>query len=305
MVGLASAGCPSVFQARETHGILRLPNNRVIASSDNLAWRTVFAAEQKETSFQRRFRAVDDHLLVLHLAGQVEMEWSVGGERKTGRATPGRIDFIPGGFDLGVKLAGKLDSLHIYVRKSVVDEAAQELNTSGRNLELRPMFDTPDLLLEQLGLAVRDAMAADDIGTSLYVDRLAWATAARLVRVQSATVHAAESRRGPLSRVQLARITEYIDEQLDRDISLSDLAKIANLSPVYFSRLFRQAIGQGPHNYVVSRRLHRAKRLLSATDRSIAEIALECGFCHQEHLTRTFRRQLDTTPAAFRKSGVP
>ncbi|MNU07967.1 HTH-type transcriptional activator RhaS [compost metagenome] len=57
-----------------------------------------------------------------------------------------------------------------------------------------------------------------------------------------------------------------------------------------------------PHRYLINLRVEKARRLLEKTSMSIAEIAYECGFAHQEHLTRLFRRQTGTTPAAYRRS---
>ncbi len=289
------------FQVQETHGIILLPKHRVVASSEGLRWQSVFAAEQHEAAFDARFDAVDDHMLVLHLAGSAGMRWKVGDETVVGRATPGRVDLIPGGRELAVRLDGSLESVHIYIRRALVDAAAQELTSGASNFELRPLFDVPDLLLEQMALAMRDAMREDDIGTRLYVDRLAWATAAHLVRTQSARAVRVDYANG-LSHRQFKRVVDFIEARLDQVITISDLAGVASLSPVYFARRFRQATGQTPHQYVLNRRIQQAKRLLAATDKPIAEIAFECGFCHQEHMTRTFRRQLDITPAAYRKS---
>jgi AraC family transcriptional regulator len=80
------------------------------------------------------------------------------------------------------------------------------------------------------------------------------------------------------------------------------MAAVAGLSPVHFARQFRRATGQAPHQHLLHRRVERAKRLLAAGDLSIAEIAYHCGFSHQEHLTRVFRKATATTPAAFRRT---
>jgi AraC family transcriptional regulator len=301
MVDFSGSDNADCFRVQDTHGIVLLQKHRVIASSERLGWQTIFAAEQHESAFDAKFDAVDDHMLVLPLAGSAAMRWEVGDECVVGRATPGRVTMIPGGRELAVRLDGTLETVHIYIRRALVDAAAQELTSGSSNFELRPVFDVPDLLLEQMALAMRDAMLEDDVGTKLYVDRLAWATAAHLVRTQSARAVRIDLSSG-LSRRQLSRVMDFIEAKLDQIITISELASVASLSPVYFARRFRQVTGQTPHQYLVNRRIHRAKRLLAATEKSIAEIAFECGFCHQEHLTRTFRRQMDTTPAAYRKS---
>ncbi|NMA97965.1 MAG: helix-turn-helix transcriptional regulator [Phyllobacteriaceae bacterium] len=66
--------------------------------------------------------------------------------------------------------------------------------------------------------------------------------------------------------------------------------------------MFRSEIGMPPHRYLIILRINKAQRLLAKSSMPIAEIAIECGFSHQEHLTRLFRRHLGTTPAAYRRS---
>jgi AraC family transcriptional regulator len=66
--------------------------------------------------------------------------------------------------------------------------------------------------------------------------------------------------------------------------------------------LFKQAFEQSPHQYVLSRRVERAKTMLKDGERSIAEIATACGFANQGHLTTAFKRRTGVTPASYRKS---
>jgi AraC family transcriptional regulator len=103
-----------------------------------------------------------------------------------------------------------------------------------------------------------------------------------------------------LSERRLRRVVDFIETNLDRDPSLAELAAVSGLSPVYFARQFRRSTGLAPHQYLLRARIERAKRLLSLGELPIAGIALDCGFCHQEHLTRAFRKFCGTTPAAYR-----
>ena len=79
------------------------------------------------------------------------------------------------------------------------------------------------------------------------------------------------------------------------------MADAAGLSTSHFVRQFRASIGTAPHQYLVQRRVELAKRRLEATDASIAEVAFDCGFANQEHLTRVFKRFFGVTPGAYRK----
>ena len=93
-----------------------------------------------------------------------------------------------------------------------------------------------------------------------------------------------------------------MEANLTRALSLADLAQAAGLSPTHFARRFKATTGSAPHQHVMRLRLQRAQRLLRETPRSIAQVAFECGFAHQAHLTRVFKRMAGITPAAFRNA---
>jgi AraC family transcriptional regulator len=82
---------------------------------------------------------------------------------------------------------------------------------------------------------------------------------------------------------------------------LADLAAIAGTSQTAFARGFKRATGTSPYRYLMQQRIAQATRLLTNTQTPIAEVALACGFSHQEHLTRLFHRETGTTPAAYRR----
>jgi AraC family transcriptional regulator len=107
--------------------------------------------------------------------------------------------------------------------------------------------------------------------------------------------------RAGLGDRQLKRVKEFMVEHIGGKLGVEDLAVAAGLSPVYFGRQFKLSTGCSPHRYLRFLRIERAKELLSRDGMSIAEIALSCGFCHQEHMTRVFKVECGTTPAAFRR----
>ena len=97
-------------------------------------------------------------------------------------------------------------------------------------------------------------------------------------------------------------LVQYVDENLDRNISLADLAGVVQLSVFHFLRKFRAEFGCPPHAYVMQRRIEQAKRQLARRDIPLKVVAADCGFSDQSHMTRLFRRLLGTTPAEYRNS---
>lgn len=108
--------------------------------------------------------------------------------------------------------------------------------------------------------------------------------------------------KGGITGRQLRLITDYVDAQLEREISVAKLAELAGLSEAHFARAFKQTTALSPHKFVIERRLERAKRLLADTEDSIAEVALACGFSDQAHFSRSFAQAYGATPSALRKS---
>ena len=165
-----------------------------------------------------------------------------------------------------------------------------------------PRFGDADPLIEGLLLAVRDTLYDPDPTAMPYVDYLARAIAARLVRHHSSSspIDQTDAARPRMASERLQRAVDFIEANLDQPIGLSEIADAAGLSPTHFAREFKSTVGQPPHQYVMERRVEHAERALAETTTSIAEIAAACGFSNQEHLTRLFKRARGTTPAAYR-----
>ncbi len=100
---------------------------------------------------------------------------------------------------------------------------------------------------------------------------------------------------------RLQAVLTYVYENLAQDLSVQNLAKIADVDVSYFRKIFQDATGVTPHNYVQSARLEHARKLLTMSTLPIVQIAENCGFANQSHLTARFRDAHAITPARFRK----
>ncbi|MGY2258967.1 helix-turn-helix domain-containing protein [Pseudomonas sp. SDO55104_S430] len=108
--------------------------------------------------------------------------------------------------------------------------------------------------------------------------------------------------KGGLAAHQRRLLVEYIDSHLDTAISLGQLAALCSLSEYHFARMFRESFGLPPHQYVLARRLNRARELLRCTSQPLGEIALACGFASASHFTNRFRQALGGTPGEYRQA---
>ena len=108
--------------------------------------------------------------------------------------------------------------------------------------------------------------------------------------------------RGGLTPRALRRVCAFIDAHLGDPLELKVLAETAGLSRCYFARAFKQSVGTSPHSYLMKRKLEKAQRLLTESNLSLAEIALESGFSDQSHFSRRFLQHCGMTPRSFRWS---
>jgi AraC-like DNA-binding protein len=103
---------------------------------------------------------------------------------------------------------------------------------------------------------------------------------------------------------QERKVERFVAENLDRTIGVGELALLARLSATHFSRVFKRSFGVTPRDYVMRARLERAKTLLAGTSAPLSQVALDCGFCDQAHMSRIFHQVVGTTPSRWRKQSL-
>ncbi|MBX9813758.1 MAG: AraC family transcriptional regulator, partial [Sphingomonas sp.] len=108
--------------------------------------------------------------------------------------------------------------------------------------------------------------------------------------------------RGGLAPHRLRRVSDHVDAHLGEPLLLVDLAQIAKLSPKHFSRAFTQSVGKSPHRWLIEKRVVAAQAMLRASDKSLSDIALACGFADQSHFTALFRRHVGAPPGRWREA---
>lgn len=109
---------------------------------------------------------------------------------------------------------------------------------------------------------------------------------------------------GGLSPFVLRNVLAFIEENLSQPLTLAELAEQAALSEYHFARMFRQSMGLAPHQYVMQRRMEKAKALVQHTTTPLTDIALACGFNSASHFSNRFRSMMGITPSQLRAAKV-
>jgi AraC family transcriptional regulator len=212
-----------------------------------------------------------------------------------------KITFVP--YDCGVNGWTRIAS-DAFFTAVYFDGPSDEGAPSGPALNLSQI--APMLLFENELVrgsllkfqAILNDTAPDE---SIYAETLGLVLSLELSRMGHRAPTPPSPARGGLTRRQVRQIVDYMEANLQNDISLTDLAGLLNLSRFHFVRTFKQSTGLPPHRFLMARRIERAKELLAEPGLPIAEVSRRAGFHGVTQLTRAFRRLTGTTPSGFRR----
>lgn len=241
----------------------------------------------------------DYHTICLHEAGA-----SVRRDGTDDILTPG-MAFLQAAEDEGVfNSDGQLNYSHLYLPIDVLEDLKLEIDAPSAQRAVMPIefgcreAEFTRTLADHVAI-IRDTPSPSaiefdewtvDIGMSLlrYVTRLE----------DGALVGPTKS---SLTPAQISRVVDYIEAKIATRITLADLADMCGISQFRFMRAFKAETGFNPHQYVIERRVARAKALLQDSDCSIADVAYDIGFSSQAHMTDVFRKRVGATPGQFRR----
>ena len=272
------------------------------AASDRLRWVGLEAARYRAAPPSELFApALTHHWLVLFARPPEELDLLYEGVKRHGPPPAGAVSLVPAGTPVQWRWRGRKDSFHIHLEPGLVARvAAQAFDLDPARLTLPPL-DAVDLPhLRAAMLAVDAELTAGGLGGPLAAESLANLLAVHLLRHVLAPRQPARRRYGTLPRARLRAVVEYVEEHLDANPTLEEMAALARLSPNYFASQFRRATGLPPHQYVILRRVERAKQVLqTGGDFSLAEVAAHAGFADQSQFSHHFKRLVGVTPGQF------
>jgi AraC family transcriptional regulator len=283
--------------------LLKIAPHEAAAASHRLGWFGLEAARFRAApASELHVPANTHHTLVLVTRPPEELDLLYEGGKRHVPPPAGAISVVPAGSPIQWRWSGPKDSLHISLEPGLVGRvAAEAFDIDPARLTVPPLdgLDLPQLRAT-MG-AVDAELTAGGAGGRLAAESLAHLLAVHLIRHVLAPRRPERGRDGALPRGRLRAVVEYIVEHLEAGPSLAQMAAVARLNPYHFARQFKRATGLPPHQYVISRRVERAKELLQGSgDFSLAEVAARAGFSDQSKFCRHFKRLVGVTPGQFR-----
>jgi len=255
-------------------------------------------------AFETHPPALTHHWLILVTRPPEKLDLRYEGVKRHVPPPAGSILLVPAGSLVQVRMSGCHNSLNVYLEAGLVARVgAEAFDLDPARLTVPPLdgLDLPQLRAAML--AVDAELMAGGAGGRLAAESLANVLAVHLIRHVLTPRSPARGGDGTLPRGRLRAVVEYIEEHLDASPSLEELAAVTRLSAYHFARQFKAATGLPPHQYVIARRVERARQLLQApADLSLAEVALHAGFSDQSVFCLHFKRLVGVTPRQFRMS---
>ena len=211
-------------------------------------------------------------------------------DRKTGFQTkPNSLAYVPAGCEVFSRSPAGGEYLTLKVARKPGDRWPAE----------RRFNDVVDPAAIIAAQRLRGLLLAAGLPNPLAFERYARVLRERVAFVLGGAV--VEPRAGAwMTTRRLRLIDEAIDDKLNTKLTVQELADVLGLSAGFFSRAFKAAVGKAPHEYIIDRRVARARALLHGTRLTLSTVALDSGFASHAHMTAVFRSHLGVTPSELR-----
>jgi AraC family transcriptional regulator len=274
--------------------------SQVVLSSEGTKWNDIVLEQRHVPSSERADLMDKRHVIAINVGHSTTWEFKKEGRLRRSSKARGSISFFPSDQPLSGRLKVErgvfADVLFLALNPVFISRVAVGLELDADRIELIEQQRSADPTLHNIAMALRAGVQTGSALDRMYGEGLSTALAAHLLREYGTAVLEPKRQYGGLPRAKLVRALEYIQDQLETDLTVSGIAQAVGLSPYHFTRLFKESTGQSPYQYVVEARVRKAKKLLTTGKFTISEVAYHLGFADQSHLTRHFKRVFGLPP---------
>ena len=274
--------------------------SRVVVSSVGTEWNDIMVEQHDFSSIELADVMWKRHVIAINIGHSTTWECKKEGRFQSVLKARGSISFCPSHQPLfeRLKLEGGVfvNVLLLALNPAFISRTAVGLELDSDRIELVEQRRSTDPTLYHIAMALRAGIETVGARDRMYGEALSTALAVHLLREYGAAVLGPKRHYGGLPREKLVRAVEYIQDQLDKNLTVSGIAQAVYMSPHHFTQLFKESTGQSPYQYVVEARVRKARELLTTGKFTISEVAHNVGFADQSHLTRHFKRVFGLPP---------
>jgi len=244
-----------------------------------------------------RFPTTTSRVCLLNLYRLDGETTSSEAQQSTAKDLRNKLTFAPAGCEVAgwCKIEKSAVVTSVGIRPGDDGDPSVDLTT------LPPRIEFEDQMLRWVMLRLTAVLTDPAHDTPGYAETLSEVLAFDLLRVASGAERRPTDCSG-LSASQLRLVIDYMESHLNEKTTISELAKLVDLTRFHFIRSFKQSAGVPPHQFMIQRRVERAKEMLAERGHSIADVAAGSGFNSSIQLSRAFRRVVGVTPSEFRRN---
>jgi AraC family transcriptional regulator len=272
----------------------------VLASSHSQKWDVINIQHHRQPAWQTPEFYSSQHLVLVNQTPQsVKFEQVVGHHCQQGILNQSDLVIIPAHFPCQASWDSEMEFLLLIIEPSYLEQVAEdEFNLD--QIAVAPQVAVFDPNMSLASELLQSELLSQSLESDLYVTAVSQLISLTLLRRFSTQEQLASIAEPTQTEESLKRAIGYINENLADPLSLKQIAAVAKMSPFYFARLFKQATGTTPNQYVTHRRMERAKQVLIEQDLNIAEVSQKVGIQSQSHFNKLFREYTGLTPKAFK-----
>lgn len=291
------------------HGVQKFPGAGLLFTSQARGWTGVAAEVRSHPAGRIPDICSSKTEITLALRGTLQgrVERRGNGSFQAAASRTGTIWFSPKGvLEDKIMISETIpEVLHIYLGDEQINALSEVVSRPIALDDRLYRSGLDDEFIRQACIRIACELKNETAGGALLVEQLSTALIAHILgryhddcRIEPERMVAPSL----LDNRRLSRVLDYVEDNLDLNLTISDIASVACLSRYHFSRAFKATVGESPSRYIGRRRLNRARELVANTEMALSEIAFTCCFSSQSSFIRAFQRQFGQPPGTYRRN---
>lgn len=247
--------------------------------------------------------AMRDYMIVVYREGLTPMNRKCSGPWRNENVGPGSVSLLTHSTDSHWHWTVPIEVQHLYISPTRLAEIASDAyDRDVAYVELRDVLRADDSVIVNAMAALTAEVREGGLCGDLYVEAISNQVCIHILRNYAGELRETPKVKKGLSLIQARRVRAFIEDNIERNVCLADIAQVAGISVFHLIRQFNETFGCPPYVYLMQRRLERARSMIEAGDTPLKCVAASCGFSDQSHMTRLFRRAYKITPGEYRRN---